>query len=178
MKKIIPKMTAPAILIFAFFATNAMSQQTPSTSPSTSSMSATSAKTHSQRKADAVEKRITQLHAELKITDQQTRPWDNFAQTMRDNAQKAAQAFHDRAQKLPTMNADDAMKSYADITQLHADNMKKLASAWSDLYAVLSTDQKQVADVLYRNETLKSHQHSNHKPKSGAPASEASAPSN
>jgi protein CpxP len=178
MKKIIQKMTAPAILTFALFATNAMSQQAPSTAPGASSMSATSAKTHAQRKADAVEERITQLHSELKITDQQAKPWDNFAQTMRDNAQKASQAFHDRAQKLPTMNADDAMKSYADITQLHADNMKKLASAWSDLYAVLSTDQKQVADVLYRNQTLKSHQHSKHKQKSGAPASAASAPSN
>jgi hypothetical protein len=42
---------------------------------------------------------------------------------LHDNAAKADQAFHDRAHKLPSENADEAMKSYGELAQLHADNM-------------------------------------------------------
>ena len=98
-----------------------------------------------------MEKRIDDLHAQMKITSQQQPQWDAFAQTMRDNATKTDQAFHDRAHKLPSENADDAMKSYADLTETHADNMKKLSSAFSDLYSALSPEQKQIADAMYRN---------------------------
>jgi len=92
---------------------------------------------------------------------------------MRDNAKNTAQAFQDRSQKLSTMNADEAMKSYAQLAQNHADNMKKLSSAWSDLYAVLSADQKQTADDMYRNQGAKRHS-APRKHKTSAPASAAS----
>ncbi|WP_430388891.1 Spy/CpxP family protein refolding chaperone [Dyella sp. 20L07] len=138
----------PAVLAFALLTAPAWAQ----TSPMPGATNAAAAtKDHAQKHADAVEQRITELHTKLKITDQQSKPWDAFAQTMRDNAQKADQSFRDRSQKLSTMSAADAMKSYADITQMHADNMKKLSSAFSDLYAVLSPEQKQLADAMYRN---------------------------
>ena len=173
MKNAIRKVAVPALLSLAVLAPAAWAQQTPAASDAASS---TPAKSHAQRRADSVEKRINDLHAQLQITDQQSKQWDAFAQVMRDNAQNTSQAFHDRSQKLSSMTAPDAMKSYADLTQTHADNMKKLSSAFSDLYAVLSDEQKQTADTLYRNQKMGPHnkgQHNRHK--GGKPASSSSA---
>ncbi|GAB2543460.1 Spy/CpxP family protein refolding chaperone [Rhodanobacter koreensis] len=172
MKSAIRNVAVPVLLTFAMLTSAVWAQQTAAASDTPSS-TAPAAKTHAQKRADAVEQRISDLHAQLKITDAQSKQWDAFAQTMRDNAMKTSQAFHDRAQKLSSMNADEAMKSYAQLAQNHADNMQKLSSAWSDLYAVLSADQKQTADVMYRNQSTKRH-NAPHKHKTSAPASAAS----
>jgi hypothetical protein len=172
MKNAIRKVAVPALLSIAVLAPAAWAQQSPTSSSNTSS-SAT-AKSHAERRADSVEKRITELHSQLQITDQQSKQWDAFAQVMRDNAQNTSQAFHDRAQKLSTMTAPDAMKSYADLTQTHADNMKKLSSAFSDLYAVLSDQQKQTADTLYRNQKMGHGKGPHNRHKGGKPASSSS----
>jgi len=174
MKQTIRNIAVPALLSLAVLTTSAFAQQAPA-SPSGSSMS--TPKSHAQKHADVVEERITELHSQLNITDQQTKQWDAFAQTMRDNAKKTDGAFRDRASKLSGMNADDAMKSYAALAQQHAENMQKLSSAFSDLYAVLSPEQKQVADAMYRNEQAKKKAaHSSHKHgTSAAPASASSA---
>lgn len=155
MKNTLRSLTLPAMLSVALAAAPAWAQQagtaaTPAAQKLPTETPAAS-KDHGQKHADAVEQRIADLHAQLKITDQQAKPWDAFAQTMRDNARKADQAFRERAQKLPSMSAADAMKSYADLTETHADNMKKLSSAFSDLYDALSPEQKQIADAMYRN---------------------------
>lgn len=172
MKNALRKVAVPALLSLALFAPAAWAQQSPT--PSGATTSSTPAKSHAQRRADSVERRINDLHSQLKITDQQSRQWDAFAQTMRDNAQNTGQAFHERSQKLSSMSAPDAMKSYADLTQMHADNMKKLSSSFSDLYAVLSDEQKQTADILYRNQKL-GHNKGPHKAhKGGKPASSSS----
>jgi periplasmic protein CpxP/Spy len=158
MKTTLRSLTLPALVSLALATSPVWAQQgTPETAPPTAGAqkppTATPAGTqdHGQKHADAVERRIADLHAKLKITDQQAKQWDAFAQTMRDNARKADEAFRERAQKLPTMSAPDAMKSYADLTETHADNMKKLSSSFSDLYDVLSPDQKQIADAMYRS---------------------------
>lgn len=149
--------------------------QTPASSAAPTTAAANA---HAQKHEDYVEQRIATLRSEMKITDQQTQQWDAFAQTMRDNAKDTDQAFHERAQKLATMSADDAMKSYAALAQMHAENMQKLSTAFSALYGTLSDDQKKIADVLFRND----HSHArgkphtkSHKRKSPA-ASAASAP--
>lgn len=173
MKNAIGKVAVPALLSLALLAPVAWAQQ--STTPSGAATSSTPAKSHAQRRADSVERRISDLHTQLAITDQQSKQWDAFAQTMRDNAQNTGQAFHERSQKLSSMTAPDSMKSYADLTQLHADNMKKLSSSFSDLYAVLSDEQKKTADTLYRNQKL-AHGNGHHGPKKGSkPASSSSA---
>lgn len=147
MKTSIRSVTLPALIAFALATGPALAQNS---GPKLPTSTPPSTQDHAQKHADAVERRIADLHAQLKITDQQAKQWDDFAQTMRDNARKADQAFRDRAQKLPTMHAPDAMKSYADITETHAENMKKLASSFNDLYDVLSPEQKQIADQMYR----------------------------
>jgi len=164
MKNTVRKATMTALLTLAMLTQATFAQKAELASASSS---ASAAKTHMQKHADAVEERISDLRAQLKITNDQSKQWDAFAQTMRENATKVDQAFHDRSNKLSSMNAVEAMKSYADLSQLHADNMKKLSSAMSDLYAVLSPDQKTVADAMYRNEH-EEHHHGATKQKSGA----------
>jgi periplasmic protein CpxP/Spy len=171
MKNAIRKAAVPVMLSLAMFAGATVAQQAPASAASSSAAPA-AMKTHAQKRADAVEEHINDLHTQLKITDAQSSQWDAYAQTMRDNATKAATAFHDRGQKIASMNADDVMKSYAQLAQMHADDMQKLSSAWSALYAVLSPDQKQTADDLFHNRAA--HPMAR-KHKSGKPASASSA---
>jgi paraquat-inducible protein B len=177
MKQTIRRIALPALLSLAIFTTAGFAQQAPASASSSSMSSSSMSKSRAQKHADVVEQRIAELHSQLNITDQQSKQWDAFTQTMRDNATKTDGAFRDRASKLSSMNADDAMKSYAALAQQHAENMQKLSSAFSDLYAVLSPEQKQVADAMYRNEQAKKKAaHSSHKHgKSAAPASASSA---
>ena len=171
MKPSIRIAVAPALLALAF-TTSAWAQSTAACDATAASSSAASAPvSRAQKHADFVEKRIDDLHTQMKITSQQAPQWDAFAQTMRDNAAKTDQAFRDRAHKLPSENADDAMKSYAELAQLHADNMQKLAASFSALYATLSDEQKKIADPLFRNDHSKRHVASRkHKPAAAAPA--------
>jgi protein CpxP len=156
MKNTLRKVVVPALLALAVVSTSAWAQDKPTTNTNTSAASkAAASASHAQKKEDMVEKRISDLRSQLKITDKQSTQWDAFAQTMRDNSQKTSQAFTERAQKLSTMTADEAMKSYADLAQLHAANMQKLSSAMSDLYGTFSPEQKTTADMLFRYQTAK-----------------------
>jgi periplasmic protein CpxP/Spy len=158
MKSPIRKAAVPALLLLTLFSGAAWAQTAPASASSTAmSSSSTAAKSHAQRRMDNVEQQISTMHSQLNITDAQSKQWDAYAQTMRDNAQKTSDALRDRGQKMVTMNADDIMKSYAELAQMHADQMQKLSSAWSDLYAVLAPDQKQTADTLFHNPPLRSH---------------------
>lgn len=169
MKNAIRKAVVPVALSLAMLAGSAVAQ---STAPASASSSSSVTKTHAEKRADAVEQQITDLHTQLQITDAQSKQWDAYAGVMRDNARRAADAFHQRAQKMSTMNADDVMKSYAQLAQMHAQDMQQLSSAWSDLYAVLSPEQKQTADALFQHKTMKAHEkHSMHKAAKPASAS-------
>jgi len=179
MKKSIRKTVVPALFVFAASTTSAWAQTTATADPAAASSPAAH---RAQKHADFVEQRIDQLHSELKITAQQSQQWDAYAQVMRDNARSTDAAIRDRAQKLPSLNADDAMKSYASLAQLHADNMQKLSGAFSTLYASLSDDQKAIADQLFRNQHGRAHRkhskhskHSTHKPAASSSGA-ASAP--
>ena len=98
----------------------------------------------------AVEQRIAALAAKLAITPAQQPDWTAFAQVMRDNAANTDKLFAQRAQNAATMNAVDNMKSYADIARGYADNTQRLSDAFVVLYGKLSSEQKQTADVLFR----------------------------
>lgn len=168
------KAAAPVLLTLSLFSLAAVAQtsapaQAPA--PAASQGSHHSAAHHAKKRADRVEQRIDQLHSQLKITSQQSQQWDAFAQTMRDNAQRIDQSIKDRSGKLSAMNADDALKSYAALAQMHAENLQKLSSSFSALYGVLSDEQKKTADVLFRNQPSKRHmKHHHHKQSDNAPA--------
>jgi protein CpxP len=104
-----------------------------------------------------VERRITDLHGKLHITSQQSQPWDQFAQVMRDNAREMDEVYKQRAEKLGSMSAVDNMQSYAQIEQQRAQDVQKLVPAFQSLYTSLSDQQKKTADQIFRNYAANTH---------------------
>jgi protein CpxP len=104
---------------------------------------------------DRVGKRITQLHAALKITADEEAQWKTFADVMLDNARKMDGDYKDRAAKFATLSAVDNMQSYAQIAEEHADDVKRLVAAFQPLYAAMPDAQKKIADQVFRNAAAK-----------------------
>jgi len=98
-----------------------------------------------------VEQRIADLHETLHITPAQETRFNEFAQVMLDNAQSFA---NDRAkhasESAATMTAEESLKDYAQMTEMHARNVQKLSKAFDRLYAGLSAEQKKDADEAFR----------------------------
>lgn len=100
--------------------------------------------------AEKVEQRITQLHGQLEITPAEAPQWQLFAQVMRDNAAQMGEAFSARGANLPTMTAVQDVQSYAQIAQIQANNMQKLATAFQTLYNTFPAPQQKLADAVFR----------------------------
>lgn len=124
------------------------------------SMNAPSARTHSgrvksaseqrrQKPTERVEARIKEMHAQLKITPQQEDQWNEYAQVLRDNAQAMQSQIDQRMQNQRNMTAVDNLNSYEQITQTHADGVKKLVPAFEALYNAMSPEQKKNADMVF-----------------------------
>ncbi|WP_051848956.1 Spy/CpxP family protein refolding chaperone [Thiomonas sp. FB-Cd] len=142
----------PAMLALAFLSPVAGAQSSSSTQARAPSSKVASTTRRAERRENLVEQRIVELHKQLEITLQEAPQWNAFALTMRQNADAMEQAFRERMTKMPTMNADEVMKSYANMAALNAQNVQKLSASFSDLYGVLSPNQKAIADRLFRHE--------------------------
>jgi periplasmic protein CpxP/Spy len=121
--------------------------------PASASSSPSPAMKHEAR----VENRIATLHKQLKITSAQESQWQPFADVMRENAQTMSQLDAQRAKDIESESALDNMRGYAQLTQAHADGVKKLITAFEPLYNSFSREQKQLADVTFRGR-LGAHQ--------------------
>jgi periplasmic protein CpxP/Spy len=176
MKNILRKAAVPVALSLALLAGTAMAQSTAPASASSSSAAPAAKQSRMQKRMDEVEQQIKDYHDTLGITDAESSQWDAYSQVMRDNAQRMGEALKARHQGMETMNADDSMKSYANIAQINADNMQKLSSAFTALYAVLSPDQKQTADEMFKNRPP-SERKGGHGKRGGKPASASSSAS-
>jgi hypothetical protein len=97
-----------------------------------------------------VDQRITDLHARLHITPQQSQQWDQFAQVMRDNAKAMDDLYRQRAAQLASMSAVQNMQSYEQIEEARAQQMQKLVPAFQALYASFSDQQKADADRIFQ----------------------------
>lgn len=141
-----------SVLVMAAAAASgtAAAQGTQSTAPASGA--------HAQTRQNLIAQHLADLRAKLNITPQQEHQWDIYAQTIRDNAQSGGDAIRETAKKVATLSADDAMQSYDALAQLQAQNMHKLSAAFSQLYASLSANQKQVADTLFRNQAQQAQQ--------------------
>ncbi|CAO3449590.1 Spy/CpxP family protein refolding chaperone [Azospirillum largimobile] len=95
-----------------------------------------------------VEGRIAFLKAELRITDAQASPWGTFADTLRANA-KAHQAMHEQMTKGGMPAAwPDRLTMQQKMLNMRLDAVKALETAARPLYAVLTDEQKKLADKL------------------------------
>ncbi len=143
----------PALVAGLLAATPLMAQTTAATAPAskaTPAAAATPAPAATTRRDTMVDRRITQLHSQLKITPAQQKPFDDFAQAMRDNAQRMDQLVNEHQTMSPTATAVDQMKSYSDMAQAHAEEVSHLIGPFSALYDALSPDQKKMADQSFR----------------------------
>jgi protein CpxP len=100
---------------------------------------------------DRVEARIKNMHAKLKITHEQEEQWAKVAHVMRENAKSLDTLTEARFKNAKTMNAIDDLKSYGEITDAHADGIKRFTPVFATLYAGMSDAQKKEADDLFRH---------------------------
>lgn len=100
---------------------------------------------------DRVEARIKVMHARLMITLAQEEQWAKVAEVMRDNEKTIEPLIKARVANAKTMTAVDDLKSYAEITDAHADGIKKFTPVFATLYASMSDAQKKDADTMFRH---------------------------
>jgi hypothetical protein len=130
----------------------------PATQPAGASANATPA---AMAKADMkrdmrVEQQIKDLHAKLKISPAEETQWAVVAKTMRDSAKDLDTVIDKRKSSHESATAVDDLNAYGDVAQAHADAVKKLASAFSPLYASMADDQKKTADDVFAH---REHRH-------------------
>jgi periplasmic protein CpxP/Spy len=103
-------------------------------------------------KGESVEQRITQLHADLKITPNEESQWNAVAQAMRENAANMERLVAKKHEQAPqNMTALDDLQTYQEFTQQHLDGLKNLTSAFKSLYNSMSDEQKKNADQVFAN---------------------------
>jgi hypothetical protein len=122
---------------------------TPAANTSTASVPAAKTKsTHRARSFD-IEKYITNLHAQLKITPDQEAQWKQVADVMRQNSAAMQAATKDYAENAKNMSAVDDLKSYQKIVQTHQDALQRLVPAFQTLYDSMPDAQKKTADQVF-----------------------------
>ena len=136
----LPSCAMACLLLAAPLATRVVAQPAPA---------ATSTPMPANRDA-TIEKRIGDLHTRLKITPAEQKPFDDFAQVMRANAQHMGGLVQKRQATFSAGSAVEQMQSYSDMAQAHAEDMQHLTAAFSALYDALSPDQKKAADQSFR----------------------------
>jgi protein CpxP len=137
---------AAAMLI----ATPMASAQTSSTMQTSSTSTATQAKPKAvkQTKEMSVEQRLQTLHKQLKITAGQEDRWKDFATTVRDNETRMHDHLVKRHQAVKA-NAVDDLRSYGEITDEHAEAIKRLVKPFEALYNTMNDAQKKNADQVF-----------------------------
>jgi protein CpxP len=135
-----------AIIALLALSAAALAQPTqspaPAAPPAAASPPMTSQPVPGKSMEERVENHIKQLHAQLQITPAEQPQWDQFAQVMRENARDMDQAFMQRAQQYPTMNAMQNMQSYEQMAEAHARHLQKLVPAFDNLYNAMPSSRK------------------------------------
>ena len=99
---------------------------------------------------DRTEARIKQLHAVLKITDDQQEAWNTLTQVMRENSKEMDALARVKTENAQIVNAVENMKFYYQISKTHLDQQAKFIPPFEALYTCLSDEQKKTADLVFR----------------------------
>lgn len=78
---------------------------------------------------------------------------------MRENAETMSRLAQERAEHAQTATALDDLKSYAEISEAHADGTKRMIQAFQALYDSMSPEQKNAADAEFRGRLLQRAHH-------------------
>ncbi len=148
--------TGPALLLVGALlaAPAAASAQAPQTALTQPNAPATTTPAAQKRNA-MVEQRISRLRTEIKITPDEQKSFDDFADVMRHNAAEI-DGVTGRGAALPsTASAVDRMQAYSEVAQTHAQNMQQLTSAFTTFYNTLTPQQKKVVDASFAEQAQK-----------------------
>ena len=96
----------------------------------------------------AVQGRLAYVKAELGITDAQTAAWDGYASAVNARVTTMQGMHADMMQAMQTGSAITRMDAHIKAMQSMVDSMQALKPATEALYAVLTDEQKQKADLL------------------------------
>lgn len=97
---------------------------------------------------DHIEGRIAFLKAEIGITEPQAAQWNAFADALRADADVMRRAHAAAAQADRSVSAPARLEAAVQRMSGRLDATKRLLAAEKPLYAVLSNDQKKMADEL------------------------------
>jgi hypothetical protein len=105
---------------------------------------------------DHVEVRIKAMHSKLAITPEQEAQWAIVADVMRDNEKQMEDLAKTRAER-KNMTAIENIESYSEITDEHADGIKRFAPVFAALYDEMSDTQKKNADAIFSQKGHHAH---------------------
>jgi len=103
-----------------------------------------------EQRTQRMEQHLTRLREQLAITPAQQAQWEAFAKVSRDNASALHDRFQQRETQFARINAVENMADYAQIAEIHAIQLRQLATAFQVLYTGLSPDQQRAADAAFR----------------------------
>jgi hypothetical protein len=109
---------------------------------------------------------LAALHDELAITPAEEPLWSTFASSMKDSAAQLGDAYRQRREQLPTMNALADMNSFIALEQMRLDGLKKSSAAFTALYQTMPPAQQKVADTVFLSD-MPGAPHHGKKPKAG-----------
>lgn len=99
---------------------------------------------------DPIPARIKYLHDRLRITPAQEPLWANVAQAMRENANALAPLINARLKSAQSGNAVEVLGTYEKLGEAQVAGLKRFQTAFEALYPELSSQQKKIADTLFR----------------------------
>jgi periplasmic protein CpxP/Spy len=105
--------------------------------------------TSANRPSRGINAYLAVLHDELAITPAEETLWTGFADTLRESAGKLADAYRQRRDQLPGMNAIADMNSFIALEQLRLDGLKAASTAFQALYQTMPPAQQKVADTVF-----------------------------
>jgi periplasmic protein CpxP/Spy len=127
----------------------ALAQTTPA--PANSAAAQTEAHHHPMPRilpGQMVDGRIAFLKAELKITPAQEAQWQQVAAAMRQNANALDQAITAARSHRGNGDAVERMTVRGEFARVRAENAARMLTAFRPLYASLSPEQQQMANML------------------------------
>jgi len=107
---------------------------------------------------NGLETRISDLHSQLQITPEQESKWQAVAKVMHANAQASRKAVEEKRKDEANLTAVADLNAYAEIAELHAKHVRKLAKVFADLYDAMTPDQKKIADQVFAEHKRKANE--------------------
>jgi len=128
-------------------------QATPQQAADSKAVKRTAAKSTTARMdkswEERTEQRIADLQAQLLITVEQQKAFDDLAAVMRENSKVARANWEKWYKEAGKLNAVDSLKAHASMSDVRAKSMERLVAVFDTLYKQLSDEQKKVADDVF-----------------------------